>query len=314
MKKTKIKSTGFSDFLRYQRGEMTNAEKNSFEKDLERDPFLAEAAEGLGSVEHTEADLVTLSKRLKKRTSARNLKVYRIAASIAVLMIVSSIFFVVERQNKASQEALPENKSVTMDIAMSQPVRKPEEPPQVEKPVEPRERRSSPAAPEKVEEDIKPRDIVAGEKLEEKEAEAEASKQIAEPVQEPRIPDSNRFLSEGAAMNQPVAAMKRSQINYSNAGQSTPPVPAEGQEAFDKYLAENIRRPDSSTAGQRVVVVTSFRVKTDGSLDSIKIIRSPQRQFSDEAIRLLKEGPAWKPATRNGSPIEDEVTLRIVFP
>ena len=93
----------------------------------------------------------------------------------------------------------------------------------------------------------------------------------------------------------------------------TPPRPLNGKTDFDKYIRENIQRPDSATSGQRVVVVLSFLVYTNGTMDSIKIIRSPGKTFSDEATRLIKEGPAWKPAEKNGKLIEDEVRVRIVF-
>lgn len=93
----------------------------------------------------------------------------------------------------------------------------------------------------------------------------------------------------------------------------TPPQPEDGRTAFNKYIGENIRRPDTATAGQRVVVVAGFRVRKDGTPDSIRIIRSPDERFSSEAIRLIRSGPRWKPATRNGEIIEDEVRLRIVF-
>jgi TonB family protein len=62
-----------------------------------------------------------------------------------------------------------------------------------------------------------------------------------------------------------------------------------------------------------VVVVLNFRVDTEGKIDSIRIIRSPNKNFSDEAIRLIKEGPGWKPAEENGKTINDEVRIRIVF-
>jgi|WetSurSiteA1Bulk_404760.scaffolds.fasta_scaffold13644_1 TonB family protein len=92
-----------------------------------------------------------------------------------------------------------------------------------------------------------------------------------------------------------------------------PPFPENGKADFDKYIRENLRRPDTATAGQRVVVVLNFRVDLNGKIDSIKVIRSPGKMFSDEAVRLIKEGPAWKPAEENGKVINDEVRIRIVF-
>jgi len=89
------------------------------------------------------------------------------------------------------------------------------------------------------------------------------------------------------------------------------PVP--GKSEFDKYIEENIQNPPSLPAGQRVVVVISFIVKSTGIIENINIIRSPGKEFADEAIRLIREGPAWKPAIENGRTIDDEVKIRIVF-
>ncbi len=95
--------------------------------------------------------------------------------------------------------------------------------------------------------------------------------------------------------------------------QYTPPLPMNGRTAFNKYIQENIRRPDTSTTGQRVVVLLNFKVTENGKIDSISVIRSPGNIFSNEAIRLIMEGPSWKPAEENGKVISDEVRIRIVF-
>jgi TonB family protein len=100
---------------------------------------------------------------------------------------------------------------------------------------------------------------------------------------------------------------KVSENNYN------PPEPVTGKANYDKYIEDNMHRPDILKAGGRAVVVVSFNVKNDGIIDSVKIIRSPGKPFSDEAIRLIKEGPGWKPANENGERITDKVTIRIVF-
>ena len=92
-----------------------------------------------------------------------------------------------------------------------------------------------------------------------------------------------------------------------------PPRPENGKADFNKYIEDNLKRPDTETDGQRVVVVVNFKVDMKGKIDSIKVIKSPGKFFSDEAIRLIKEGPAWKPAEENGKVIDDEVRIRIVF-
>lgn len=93
----------------------------------------------------------------------------------------------------------------------------------------------------------------------------------------------------------------------------SPPAPVSGQREFNRYISENIVRPDTATASQKNVVVLSFTVSESGKIDSIEVVRSPGRIFSQEAIRLLKEGPAWKPAIEDGSEKSERVRLRIVF-
>jgi len=60
-------------------------------------------------------------------------------------------------------------------------------------------------------------------------------------------------------------------------------------------------------------VVLGFLVRRDGSIDSINIVRSPGKLFSDEAIRVLKSGPLWNPAKDKGNTVEEYVRLRLVF-
>ncbi|MFH0842154.1 MAG: carboxypeptidase-like regulatory domain-containing protein [Bacteroidota bacterium] len=89
--------------------------------------------------------------------------------------------------------------------------------------------------------------------------------------------------------------------------------PLNGKNEFENYIEGNIRNPASLPAGQRAVVVLSFLVRSTGIIDSIKIDRSPGQEFSDEAVRLIREGPEWKPAIENGKTINDKVRIRIAF-
>jgi hypothetical protein len=92
-----------------------------------------------------------------------------------------------------------------------------------------------------------------------------------------------------------------------------PAEPAGGKENFDNYIQTNIRKPDILKSGSEAVVVLGFIVRYNGIPDSIKVVLSPGHQYSDEAIRLIKNGPKWKPATENGNPVEEEARVRIVF-
>ena len=81
---------------------MTEKERNAFEKRLQRDPFTNEASEGFESTDPSQVknDLQIIRKQLEKRISGKpKVLWYRIAASVAALMIISSIFiFISERK------------------------------------------------------------------------------------------------------------------------------------------------------------------------------------------------------------------------
>ena len=89
--------------------------------------------------------------------------------------------------------------------------------------------------------------------------------------------------------------------------------PEGGLEAFKMYIEEQIRFPVGDTISKREVVVLKFNVALDGSISHILTLRSPGIQFTEEAIRLLNEGPSWNPAKNESGTTEDVVRMRIVF-
>ncbi len=93
----------------------------------------------------------------------------------------------------------------------------------------------------------------------------------------------------------------------------TEPMPIGGFDNFRDYIDSNLRFPDDHPESKRAVVVLKFSVGPDHRPMNIKVLRSPGTDFSDEAVRLLKNGPGWNRATMKGSPIDVETQIRIVF-
>jgi hypothetical protein len=89
--------------------------------------------------------------------------------------------------------------------------------------------------------------------------------------------------------------------------------PEEGLEAYKIYIEEQIRFPAGDTISKREVVVLKFNVALDGSISQITTLRSPGDPFTEEAIRLLNEGPSWNPAKNESGATDDVVRMRIVF-
>jgi hypothetical protein len=91
------------------------------------------------------------------------------------------------------------------------------------------------------------------------------------------------------------------------------PEPSGGFKEFNDYIEANIHYPEGIENKTREVVVLGVTVLANGSLSDIRVIKSQSQAFSDEAIRLVRQGPAWKAGTMNGIPHDEDIRVRIVF-
>jgi TonB family protein len=309
--RNKNRENRLQDFLRYQKGDMTGEEKNSFEKGLQKDPFAEEAAEGLASItaEQVSEDIEHLRKRIgRNRTHGRRFTFYRIAASVAVLMVISTLFIFIERNRSVKQPGESAVQIKPFEIIKQGPVRqsvaentKPEAAGKITEKKEVRPEAGNETSVTSRIAIVSGGGVIAG-----KEIKAKADSQLLVSI-DTSISALDEVVVTGYGIRKYESGDKDLKPGHIS------PQPLNGKAAFDKYIQENIHRPDSATAGQRVVVVLNFLVHTDGRIDSIRIVRSPGKMFSDEAIRLIKSGPAWKPAEENREKIDDEVRVRIVF-
>ena len=90
-------------------------------------------------------------------------------------------------------------------------------------------------------------------------------------------------------------------------------IPVGGKKEFNEYVKSNMRFPEHDNVLARAVVVLNFVVGYDGRPTQVLVLKSPGKAFSDEAIRLLMEGPDWQPAEMDGIKIEQAMRIRIVF-
>ena len=87
-----------------------------------------------------------------------------------------------------------------------------------------------------------------------------------------------------------------------------------GDMACKKWMQEHIKYPESCRSDSiQGRVLVSFIVERDGSLDSIKVVRSPDPALSEEAIRLVSEMPKWKPARYYNKTIRSRFFLPVIF-
>lgn len=90
--------------------------------------------------------------------------------------------------------------------------------------------------------------------------------------------------------------------------------PAGGQPALAKYFEERMHYPEQAIANKVEGKVTiEFTVGPDGVLRDFHVLKGIGFGCDDEAIRLLREGPAWAPSKRGREPIAEKVTVQLKF-
>ena len=87
-----------------------------------------------------------------------------------------------------------------------------------------------------------------------------------------------------------------------------------GFQGLITFLSQNITYPkelaETCLNGR---VVLSFIVEKDGSISNIEEVRSPHQALTEEAIRVAKKMPKWKPAMKDGEAVRVKMLLPIVF-
>ncbi len=76
-----------------------------------------------------------------------------------------------------------------------------------------------------------------------------------------------------------------------------------GAGAWTKYLERNLNSNvpvDNGAPPTRYTVVVSFLVDKNGNISEVKAENDPGYGTSEEAVRVIKKGPAWTPAVQNG--------------
>ncbi len=87
-----------------------------------------------------------------------------------------------------------------------------------------------------------------------------------------------------------------------------------GMEAWSKFLSKNIHYPErAATNNISGRVFMSFIVEKDGKITHIELLRGIGFGCDEEAIRVLKIAPSWKPGIQNGKAVRVKYTMPINF-
>lgn len=87
-----------------------------------------------------------------------------------------------------------------------------------------------------------------------------------------------------------------------------------GLEMLMEYLAQNCHYPDAAVqAGIEGRVMVHFIVETDGSITDCTVFESLSKECDEEALRVVKGMPKWKPGLKDGQPVSVNFILPVRF-
>lgn len=87
-----------------------------------------------------------------------------------------------------------------------------------------------------------------------------------------------------------------------------------GMAGWSAYISKTLKYPEEAKKNNisgRVII--SFIVMQDGGLTDIKVLRGIGGGADEEAVRVLKESPKWRPGIQNGKTVMVAYTMPIFF-
>ena len=87
-----------------------------------------------------------------------------------------------------------------------------------------------------------------------------------------------------------------------------------GMKGWEKYLRRNLRYPyDAQEENKQGKVFISFVVEKDGSISNVTLVRGIYQSLDEEAARVIKKSPKWRPGIQNGRAVRVRYNMPISF-
>ena len=90
-----------------------------------------------------------------------------------------------------------------------------------------------------------------------------------------------------------------------------PSFPGEGMQAFSAWLNGRIARPKGCSHAGKMRI--SFVVDADGEVRDIEVVEGICEELDKLVVSLISQSPKWEPATVNGKPVPQCLTIPITF-
>jgi periplasmic protein TonB len=125
--------------------------------------------------------------------------------------------------------------------------------------------------------------------------------------------DQNTAIDEYYVSRVDVADEEHFEAEIFTIVEEQPAFPG-GDAALMEYLGKNISYPPmAKESGIQGTVFVQFVVEPDGSVSNAKILRGIGGGCDEEAIRVVRNMPKWKPGRQRGKPVRVYFNLPIRF-
>lgn len=130
-----------------------------------------------------------------------------------------------------------------------------------------------------------------------------------------------RLTSPGAPLTLALAADTKSlsEVVVTRKGKmpvppAVGPAPAGGLPAFHEYLKKALEYPERAlTDRTEGTVKLRFTVTAAGAIEDLKVVSGLSKECDEEALRLVREGPAWFPGVIGGRRTAQQVRISVPF-
>jgi len=86
------------------------------------------------------------------------------------------------------------------------------------------------------------------------------------------------------------------------------------QTFLDRWVYDYVKYPKSAiNAGIQGRVMVEFIVEKDGSISSVRIVKSLDDAIDAETLKVVKASPKWKPGINKGEPVRVKIALPVEF-
>ncbi|MDP4268848.1 MAG: energy transducer TonB [Bacteroidota bacterium] len=85
-----------------------------------------------------------------------------------------------------------------------------------------------------------------------------------------------------------------------------------GVDSLMQFISATLQYPNTE-ADVTGMIITMFTVEKSGKISDIKLLRGIEKDYDNEALRIIKLMPDWIPGKKNGKPVNVKTIVPIRF-